>query len=141
IIVSQAVLMLAHLFLVNGLLHWVIDTLHFYRSLTDPATLPFFFTLIGVFTLIFMPLTNGNSRLMEYQADEYSLKMTEKVFAFKSAMTRLANQTLAEIESSPLIEFFFYSHPPFKRRLAHADEFASRSGQHRDSNASLSVGN
>ena len=141
LIVSQAVLMLGRLFLVNGLLHWFIDTLHFYRSLTDPATLPFFFALVGVFSLIFIPLTNGYSRLIEYQADEYSLQMTQKVVAFKSAMTRFANQNLAEIEPSPLIEFFFYSHPSIKRRLAHADEFASRSGQHQASNATLSVGN
>jgi STE24 endopeptidase len=126
LIVSQAVLMLGGLFLVNVLLHWVIDTLHLYRSLTDPATLPFFFVLVGIFSLLFMPITNGYSRLIEYQADEYALQATRKVAAFKSAMTRLANQNLAEIEPSPLIEFFFYSHPSIKRRLAHADEFVNK---------------
>jgi len=139
LIVSQAVLMLGCLFLVNELLHWIIDTLHFYRSLTDPATLPFFFVLIGAFGLIFMPITNGYSRLIEYQADEYALQSTCKVAAFKSAMTRLANQNLAELEPSSLIEFFFYSHPSIKRRLAHADEFAGRSGERRASNAALNA--
>jgi STE24 endopeptidase len=126
LIVSQAVLTLGSLYLVNVLLHWIIDTLHFYRSLTDTATLPFFFMLVGIFGLIFMPIVNGYSRLIEYQADEYALQSTQKVAAFKSAMTRLANQNLAEIEPSPLIEFFFHSHPSIKRRLAHADKFASR---------------
>jgi STE24 endopeptidase len=139
LIVSQAVLMLGGLFMVNIVLHWFIDTLHFYNSLTDPATLPFFFVLTGVFGLIFMPITNGYSRLIEYQADEYALQSTHKVAAFKSAMTRLANQNLAEIEPSPLIEFFFYSHPSIKRRLAHADEFASRSEDRQASNAALSA--
>jgi STE24 endopeptidase len=139
LIVSQAVLMLAGLFFVNVLLHWIIDTLHLYRALTDPATLPFFFVLIGIFGLIVMPITNGYSRLIEYQADEYALQSTRKVAAFKSAMTRLANQNLAEIEPAPLIEFFFYSHPSMKRRLAHADEFASRSGHHQASNAALNA--
>jgi STE24 endopeptidase len=129
LIVSQAVFTLGGLFLVNILLHWIIDALHFYRSLTDPATLPFFFVLIGVFGLIIMPITNGYSRLIEFQADEYALEATRKVAAFKSAMTRLANQNLAEIEPSPLIEFLFYSHPSIRRRLAHADEFASRPDQ------------
>lgn len=138
LIVSQAVLMLGGLFVVNIVLHWCIDTLHFYRSLTDPATLPFFFTLIAAFSLVFMPITNGYSRLVEYQADEYALQSTHKVAAFKSAMTRLANQNLAEIEPSPLIEFFFYSHPSIKRRLAHADDFADRSEEYRASNAAFS---
>jgi STE24 endopeptidase len=128
LIVSQAVLTLGGLFLVNILLHWLVDTLHLYRALTDPATLPLFFVLIALFGLIIMPITNGYSRLIEYQADEYALQSTRKVAAFKSAMTRLANQNLAEVEPSPLVEFFFYSHPSIRRRLAHADEFASRSG-------------
>lgn len=139
LIVSQAVLTLGSLFLINILLHWFIDTLHLYRSFTDPATLPFFFVLIGAFSLIFMPITNGYSRLIEYQADEYALESTQKVAAFKSAMTRLANQNLAEIEPAPLIEFFLYSHPSIKRRLAHADEFASRSDQNQALNATLSA--
>jgi len=139
LIVSQALLILGGLFLANVLFHWIIDILHFYRSLTDPATLPFFFALIGIFGLIIMPITNGYSRLIEYQADEYALQSTRKVAAFKSAMTRLANQNLAEIEPSPLIEFFFYSHPSIKRRLAHADEFGSRSEEHQASNAALST--
>jgi len=139
LIVGHAVLMLGGLFVVNVLLHWIIDALHFYRSLTDPATLPFFFVLVGIFSLIFMPITNGYSRLIEYQADEYALQSTSKVAAFKSAMTRLANQNLAEIEPSPLIEFFFYSHPSIKRRLAHADEFANRPSQKQTSSAALSA--
>jgi STE24 endopeptidase len=139
LIVSQSVLTLGGLFLVSVLLHWLIDVLHFYRSLTDPATLPFFFVLIGIFGLIVMPITNGYSRFIEYQADEYALQSTQKVDAFKSAMTRLANQNLAEIEPSPLIEFLFYSHPSIKRRLAHADEFASRSGHNQSSNPALSA--
>src|SRR5262249_54489218 len=108
-----------------------------YRSLTDPATLPFFFVLVGAFGLIFMPITNGYSRLIEYQADEYALQSTRKVAAFKSAMTRLANQNLADIETSALIELFFYSQRSIKRRLAHADEFAGRSEGRQASNAAL----
>jgi STE24 endopeptidase len=141
LIISQAVWMLVSLFLANVLLHWVIDTLHLYRSLTDAATLPFFFVLVGIFSLIFMPITNGYSRSIEYQADEYALQSTHKIAAFKSAMTRLANQNLAEIEPSPIVEFFFYSHPSIKRRLAHADAFASQSEPHPNqaSSAALSA--
>jgi STE24 endopeptidase len=126
LIISQSVLTLGGLYLVNLALHWAVDTHHFYRGLADPATIPFVLVLASVFGLIVMPLSNGLSRAIEYQADEYALQATHKVEPFKSAMTRLANQNLAEVEPSPIIEFLFHNHPSIKKRLAHADEFASR---------------
>jgi STE24 endopeptidase len=83
---------------------------------------------MGLFGLIVMPISNAYSRRVEYQADEYALQSTQKVAAFKRAMTRLANQNLAEIEPSPLVELLFHSHPSIRKRLQHADEFASRGG-------------
>ncbi len=129
LIISQAILTLAGLYIANLCLHWAITTFNRYHGLTDPATLPLFFILMGLFGLIIMPVTNGYSRHIEYQADEYALASTGKVVAFKSAMTRLANQNLAVIEPSPIVEFFFYSHPSIKKRLAHADTFLQRHPQ------------
>ena len=125
LIASQAVLTLGGLYIANLLLHGVVAQ-GFYISLTDAATLPVFFLLMGVFGLVVMPISNGYSRLIEYQADEYALQSTGKVEQFKSAMTRLANQNLSEIEPSPIVEFLFYSHPSIGKRLRHADEFAQR---------------
>jgi STE24 endopeptidase len=126
LLLSQSVLMLGGLFIANLILHWVVDGLHLYNSLTDSATLPFLFLLMGIFGLIVMPISNGYSRSVEYQADEYALQSTHKVVAFKSAMTRLANQNLAEIEPAPIVEWLFHSHPSIRKRLQHADEFATR---------------
>lgn len=126
LIISQSVLTLGGLYLVNLALHWAVDAHHFYRGLADPATIPFVLVLASVFGLIVMPLSNALSRAIEYQADEYALQATHKVEPFKSAMTRLANQNLAEVEPSPIIEFLFHNHPSIKKRLAHADEFSSR---------------
>ncbi|WP_338258461.1 M48 family metallopeptidase [Dictyobacter halimunensis] len=137
LIASQTVLMLVGLFLVNLVFHWVVDQQHYYRSLTDAATLPFFFALIGVFSFIIMPLSNGLSRRIEYQADEYALASTHKIEAFKGAMRRLANQNLSELEPAPIVEFLFHSHPSIQKRLQHADEFASRTGY--TASASLSA--
>jgi STE24 endopeptidase len=127
LIISQSLLMLGGLYIGNLILHAVVDA-GFYRSLTDPATIPFFFLLTGVFSLIVMPIGNTYSRRIEYQADEYALQTTRKFEAFKSAMTRLANQNLAEVEPSPIVEFLFASHPSIGKRLRHADEFATRVG-------------
>ncbi len=128
LIASQGALTLLGLFLANLVLHWAIDQQHYYRALTDAATLPFFFLLVGIFGFLVMPISNGYSRAIEYQADEYALQSTGKVEAFKNAMTRLANQNLAEIEPAPIVEFLFHSHPSIKKRLQHADDFKIRPG-------------
>jgi STE24 endopeptidase len=128
LIISQAILTLVGLYIVNLLLHWVVNSLHHYQALTDPATMPFLFLLMGLYGLIVMPIGNSYTRHVEYQADEYALETTRKVEAFKSAMTRLANQNLADADPSPLVEFLFLDHPSIKNRLRHADTFAQKHG-------------
>jgi len=126
LIISQSLLTLIGLYLVNVVLHWAVETQHAYLGLADPATIPLLLALVAAFGLIVMPISNGYSRAIEYQADEYALQVTQKVEAFKSAMTRLANQNLADAEPSPIIEFLFHDHPSIRKRLKHADEFAAR---------------
>ncbi|GAC1652197.1 MAG: hypothetical protein NVS4B12_23490 [Ktedonobacteraceae bacterium] len=126
LIVSQSLFTLVGLFLFNVCLNWAVDNLNHYHGLADPATLPLLLVLTGVFGFMIAPLTNAYSRAIEYQADEYALQVTHKVESFKSAMTRLANQNLAEIEPSPLVEFLFYDHPSIGKRLMHAEKFISK---------------
>ena len=135
LIISQSILTLGGLYLVNLALHWAVDTQHYYLGLADPAIMPFLLLVTAIFGLVVMPISNGLSRAIEYQADEYALQTTKMVGAFKSAMTRLANQNLADIEPSPLIEFLFHDHPAISKRLRHADAFARRYGL----NASMSA--
>ena len=129
LIISQSILMLGGLYLVNVVLHWAVDTQHIYTSLADPATIPLLLALMGAFGLIVMPIGNGLSRAIEYQADEYALQATQMVEPFKSAMTRLANQNLSDVEPSPIIEFLFHDHPSINKRLKHADEFVAHSAR------------
>ncbi|HEX8035416.1 MAG TPA: M48 family metalloprotease, partial [Ktedonobacterales bacterium] len=81
---------------------------------------------LAVFALITLPLTNGFSRWVEHQADVYALESTRKPQAFTSAMTRLANQNLAELEPARIVEFLLYNHPSVGRRLATARRFEAR---------------
>ncbi len=127
LIISQSILTLGGLYLVNVVLHWAVETQHIYTSLADPATIPLLLALMGAFSLIVMPIGNGLSRAIEYQADEYALQSTKMVEPFKSAMTRLANQNLSDVEPSPIIEFLFHDHPSVNKRLKHADNFAAHS--------------
>ncbi len=127
LILSQTILTLGSLYFANLVLHWVVG-LHAYLALSDVATMPLLFLLMGVFGLIVMPLGNSYTRMIEYQADEYALESTRKVEAFKSAMSRLANQNLAEAEPPQLVEILFHDHPSIGKRLRHADAFAQQHG-------------
>lgn len=139
LIISQSILTFGGLYLAHLMLHWIVDAQHVYRTLTDPATLPFLFVLVGFYGLIITPLGNMYSRRLEYQADEYALQSTKKVEAFQSAMARLANQNLTEVEPSPIIEFLFHSHPSVSKRIKHAQAFAAQSAH--ALSASLSADN
>lgn len=123
LIISQSFLTLVGLFLFNLCLTWAIENLNRYHGIADPATLPLLLVLTGVFGFIIAPLTNSYSRAIEYQADEYALQATHMIGPFKSAMTRLANQNLAEIEPPPLVELLFYDRPSIGKRLTHAEKF------------------
>jgi STE24 endopeptidase len=89
----------------------------------DIAALPVFALAMGLFGLVTMPLTNGFTRWRESLADRYALESTHKTAAFAAAMTRLANQNLAELEPEPWVEFLLYSHPALSKRIKMAEEW------------------
>lgn len=126
LIVFTSVVTLGGLFVANLVLHAVVARVTLYHGLADAATLPLVAAVLGVFSLMTLPLTNGFSRLVERRADAYALECTGNVDAFVSAMTRLANQNLAELDPAPWIEFLLYDHPSIGRRLAFARQFAAR---------------
>ncbi|HEX6544377.1 MAG TPA: M48 family metallopeptidase [Ktedonobacterales bacterium] len=131
LILVQSATMLGGLYLVNLALHMVVGAIPAYHGLSDPATMPLVAAVLGVFGLIVLPLTNGYSRVVERRADGYALESTGKVSAFISAMTRLANQNLAELKPNPLIEFFLYNHPSIGNRLDFARAYAERAEKSR----------
>ena len=127
LIAFETVTTLGGLFAVNLVLHAVVARVPAYHGLADPATMPLVGAALGVFFLIVLPLTNGYSRHVEHLADVYALQTTRMPEAFISAMTRLANQNLAELEPNPVVEFLLYSHPAIGRRLAFAQHYAEGS--------------
>jgi STE24 endopeptidase len=127
LILVQSATMLGGLFLVNLALHSVVGAVSAYHGLSDPATMPLVAAVLGIFGLVILPLTNGFSRIVERNADGYALEATGKVDAFISAMTRLANQNLSELNPNPLVEFFLYNHPSIGNRLAFARKYAEKS--------------
>ncbi len=86
----------------------------------DIAALPLFALTLGLFGVLTMPLNNAYSRWREVRADRYALEATRKPQAFADAMTRLANQNLADADPEPWVVFLLYSHPPIRDRVAMA---------------------
>jgi STE24 endopeptidase len=84
----------------------------------DTAALPVLALVMGAYSFITMPLGNTFSRWRERRADEYALSATGNGTAFASALTRLANQNLADTDPEPWVEFLLYSHPALSRRIA-----------------------
>ena len=94
----------------------------------DIAGLPLFALIVSLFGLAAMPLSNAYSRWRERLADRYALAATQKPQAFASAMTRLANQNLADADPEPWVEMLLYSHPALRKRIEMAQEFGSGDG-------------
>jgi STE24 endopeptidase len=90
------------------------------ENISDVTTMPLLFLVLGAYRLITMPLSNAYSRCRERLADQYALSISGKPHAYASALIRLANQNLAEIEPEPWVEFIFYSHPSLGKRIAMA---------------------
>lgn len=90
----------------------------------DPAAMPLLTLALGLYGMLTTPLDNLFSRWRERLADRYALAATGKGRAFASAMTRLANQNLAEVDPPAWVEFLFYSHPALGRRIEMANTLA-----------------
>jgi STE24 endopeptidase len=86
----------------------------------DPAGLPWLALVVMLLGVVQLPLTNGFSRHVERQADDFALALTGNPAAFVSAMERLGTLNLAERRPHWLKEFLLYSHPALDRRIARA---------------------
>ncbi len=122
-IVVQSAIILVGLFLTNLLLRWGVGRFGF-AGLDDIAAFPLLAIGLGGWSVFTTPLANSYSRWRERMADGYSLRATAKPRAFISAMAKLANQNLAEVDPSPWVEFLLYDHPSIARRIRHAESFS-----------------
>jgi STE24 endopeptidase len=121
-IAVESVTTLLGLYLASLVLEWGVGLFGF-NGPADIAGLPLFILVIGLYSLITMPLSNAFSRWRERRADRYALQTTHKPEAFASAMTRLANQNLADADPEPWVEVLLYSHPALSKRIAMAHQF------------------
>lgn len=106
-------------------LRWSVNNFGL-NGIADPAGIPVLALVTSVLGLVAMPLGNAYSRWRERMADHYALEATGKPEAFAAAMTRLANQNLADTEPERWVVLLLHSHPPIHERIAAANDFAAR---------------
>lgn len=130
-IFMQAAITLFGFWAANFVLHYAIDKLHMFETLSDFANFPLFALVSTVLSLILMPLLNGYSRFNERQADRYAFKSIASVNSFITSMNKLAEQNLAERAPSKWVEWFFHSHPAISKRVEAAKAWTQRAAEAR----------
>ncbi|KAA3645390.1 MAG: M48 family peptidase [Chloroflexi bacterium] len=118
----SSLITLIGLYLASVGLRWGVDLLGF-QGVADVAAFPLFGVILGLYSLVTMPLSNAYSRWRERRADAYALEATQNPEAYAAAMTRLANQNLADVDPEPWVEFMLHSHPALSKRIQMAEEF------------------
>ncbi len=124
-ILLSGIIIFAAFFLCGSLHSWSIESLG-YASPHEIAALPILFFYLSLFGLVLTPLTNALSRHYEREADRFAIECTGDARSFIASMEKLASMNLSDREPHPLVEFFFYSHPPIKKRIEAARQPGER---------------
>jgi len=97
-----------------------------FHDVYDIAAFPLLVLVLMAVGLILVPIQNGYTRLLEKQADIFTLTRIQNRHSFISAITKLGNQNLSDPSPSRLVELLLYTHPPISRRLDYAREKEER---------------
>lgn len=123
-ILVQAGITLLGFWVANEVLRYAVERWNMFETMSDFANLPLLVLVATVLSFLLMPALNAYSRFNERQADRYCFKSVAGVDPFVTAMTKLADQNLAEKTPSRWVEWFFHSHPAISKRIAAAEAWA-----------------
>jgi Zn-dependent protease with chaperone function len=90
------------------------------RGLQDPAALPLVAAVLLCFVLATQPVANAVSRSIEHAADAFAAAQTNLGNAGVRAFARLGSEDLSVLHPTPLVVWYFYTHPPLDERIAYA---------------------
>lgn len=125
LLMVQALITFVGLWLASLTLTWGVERLGL-DGVNDVAGLPWLALVLGAFGLLTTPLVNAWSRWRERLADRYAVQLTGAPQAFASALVRLSDQNLAEVEPPAWVVFLLYSHPPLGQRIVAAQRVAQQ---------------
>lgn len=106
-------------YLASLVMQWAVAYFGFV-NVADVAALPALALVLQIYGLVSAPLSNAVVRWRERLADAFAVEITHKGTAFASALTRLANQNLGEVNPPRWVVWMFYDHPPLGERIAAA---------------------
>lgn len=132
-IALQGALALAELFIAHIVLTPLFPALG-YQELSDVAGIPVLLLVLGAVGAAGVPLTGLASRRFERAADRFALGQSANPDAFISAMTKLADQNLAEADPPRWMHVLTGTHPTYRERVDMAQRLApglSKGATHR----------
>lgn len=97
-----------------------------YGGAADVRAFPLLCLFFFLFGLVMSPLTCAFSRRAERRADLFALKSTGRREAFISALRKLGEMNLADLDPHPLIEFLLYDHPAIGKRIKEAQNYTTQ---------------
>lgn len=92
------------------------------KGFTDEAMIPVLAIIMSTAQILAAPITNGISRYMERQADEFSLALTRDRKAQTQSFITLAKTNLSDPSPPDWIEFWIFSHPSLAKRIGNSIE-------------------
>jgi STE24 endopeptidase len=90
-------------------------------SLSDPRGMPVLLFMVSLFGLLALPVFNAFARMVETQADAYSLRTENRPDALATALVKTAEYRYPR--PGKLEEAIFYDHPSVERRVRAAMEW------------------
>lgn len=96
-------------------------------TIGDPRGIPVLLFLVSLFGVLSTPLLSSLSRMLETQADDYSLRTENRPDALSSALVKTAEYRYPR--PSALEEIIFYDHPSVERRVRRALEWKAAHGR------------
>ena len=90
-------------------------------TIADPRGLPLLMFMISVFGLLALPISNTFGRMMESQADAYSLRTENRPDALATSLVKTAEYRYPR--PAKLEELVFYDHPSVENRVRRAMEW------------------
>ncbi len=90
-------------------------------KIAEPRGIPVLMFMTSLFALLATPLLSGFARMIEWQADNYSLRTENRPDALASALVKTAEYRYPR--PSQVQELLFYDHPSVERRVRNAMEW------------------
>jgi STE24 endopeptidase len=94
-------------------------------GLDHPSSLPALAIGALLFRLIGMIPVNAWSRWREWEADREAIRLCGRPMALATALRKLGEQNLAELDPEPWVEWIFYTHPALGKRIRAAEALAA----------------